>query len=211
MPPKSDSLPAETAGASKSAPVWSPPVSMDELTASVAETEPDTEADESPASYRATPHPRRRTGSVTGLLAVAALVAVGGVAFAIGHATGGGGTGSNSGGNGDPGQVVPNGSFVANGSFMPGDPGGRGTATITGTVVSVSADSITLKLSSGQTVTIAIGSSTTYHSQASASSSDVAAGDTVSIKTSGGGVAPGASPSAQAGNLTATDVTITSN
>jgi hypothetical protein len=210
MSPKPDPLAAETAGASESAPVWSPPVSMEDLTTSVAETGPYADTGESPASYRATYHPRRRAGSVTGLLAVAALVAVGGVAFAIGHATGGGGTGSNPSGDGNPGQVAPNGSFVPNGSFLPGGPG-RGSVSISGTVVSVSADSITLKLSTGETVTIAINSSTTYHSQTAVTSSDVTAGETVSVETSGGEVAPGASASGQTGNRTATDVTITSN
>jgi len=43
-----------------------------------------------------------------------------------------------------------------------------GTLTVTGTVVSVSADSITIQLASGSTETSATGSSTTYHTRSPA-------------------------------------------
>jgi hypothetical protein len=96
--------------------------------------------------------------------------------------------------------------------------GGFGAATVTGTVVSVARDSITVKLASGQTVTVATGSSTTYHNQTAGSGTDLAAGQTVQVQTSGGtnpGANASASPNASAGSgtqttRTATDVTITS-
>lgn len=153
--------------------------------------------------------PARRANSTTSLLVVAALVAFGGVGFAVGHVTGSGqtgtGTGTQSGLSG----------FGANASGAPGfgdRVGLGGTATMTGTVVSVSADSITLQLTSGSAVTIATGSSTTYHNQTSGSITDLAAGQTVQVQTSGGAnAAPNASasPGTQT-TRTATDVTITS-
>ena len=151
--------------------------------------------------------PTRRVGTTTSLFIVAALVAVGGVGFAAGHLTGSGQTGTQGG------------NFAAFRADASGAPGAAaradlsGTVTITGTVVSVSADSITLKLADGTTETIATGSSTTYHNQTAGSSSDLAAGQTVQVQTSGGAnAAPNASasPGTQT-TRTATDVTITSN
>ena len=151
--------------------------------------------------------PPRRSGSTTALLVVAALVAFGGVGFAIGHATGGQSSDTTQNGNFDPGQFP-------NASGLPGDGlrGGFGGGTVTGTVVSVSADSITVKLASGSTVTVATGASTTYHNQTAGSSADLSAGQTVQVQTAGGGAAPNASASPSTGNnRTATDVTITAN
>jgi hypothetical protein len=162
---------------------------------------------------------RARTSSATVLLAISALVALGGIGFAVGRATSTGQTGtgtSNGAANGNPGfgQLGPN------ASGFPGDFGGRslGASTMTGTVVSVSAGSITLRLADGQTVQVATGSSTTYHGQTSATGSDVAAGDTVIVQTTtstAAGSSPGtnagasADPAANAATRTATDVTIT--
>jgi hypothetical protein len=82
---------------------------------------------------------------------------------------------------------------------------------VTGTVVSVSGSSMTIQLTDGQTVQIAIGSSTTYHNQTAATSSNVAAGDSVQVQVSGGndGANAGASSAASSGTRTATDVTVT--
>ena len=59
---------------------------------------------------------------------------------------------------------------------------GAGGATIEGTVESVSAGTLTLKLASGQTIQIALSGTTTYHSQAAATSSDVQSGGTVLVR-----------------------------
>jgi hypothetical protein len=166
-------------------------------------------------------------------LALAALVAVGGVAFGVGRATapvaaaanGGLGTFRNGGGAG----------FRPDGSFDPNAPG-RGGAfalggglSIDGTVTSVSADALTLKLANGQNVTFSLDSSTSYHQATAGSASDVAVGDSVSVKVKGGGGrvfnqggqggnggnAPGASPAPGAsggpggGGLQASDITVT--
>jgi hypothetical protein len=189
-------------------PVWGP---ENELDAAEEVTFPDAAPAAAPAPVSKThvSTPARRGNSTSLLLVAAALIAVGGVGFAVGHATTNGQTATAQ--NGDVNGI--SGQFAAP-SGIPGggEPGGiGGAAAITGTVASVSADSITVQLASGATVTLATGSSTTYHNQTSGSSSDLAAGQTVQVQTSGG-AAPGANASASAGTpttRTATDVTIT--
>jgi hypothetical protein len=145
-------------------------------------------------------------------LLVGALVAVGGIGFATGRATSTGqtGTGSNTAlnGNGIPG--FPGGSFdPANFAGGQGADRALGAQSISGTVISVTADSVKVQLASGETMTIATTATTTYHGQTSASSADVATGDTVTVKTTGG-VGQGAAASAATTSVTATDVTVTS-
>jgi hypothetical protein len=159
----------------------------------------------------------RRANSVTVLLLVSSMIALAGVAFAAGRvtATGQSGTGQTTTGitgiNGANGQNgVPN--FGPGASGLPnfdlggggdggrdGGPGGLG-GTVTGTVASVTSTSITVQLANGQTETVAIGSSTTYHTQSVGTGSDVTQGSTVTIRTA-----------ASAGTTTArtaTDVTV---
>lgn len=164
--------------------------------------------------YGATPR-KRRSRSVPVLLWFAAVIAVAGLCFTVGRVSAPGQTTISSGQNG-----LVNGLPGANASGLPGLGGnaadGLGGAgfggSVTGTVVSVSDSSMTVQLADGQTVEVALGSSTTYHNQTSASSSDIAAGDTVQVQVSGGnGAGPNASASASAssGTRTATDVTVT--
>ena len=88
---------------------------------------------------------------------------------------------------------------------------------MSGTVLSSTADSITIQLADGQQVTLSTGSSTTYHSQTAASGSAVAVGASVIVKTSAGastGAIASAAASAGTGagtTRTATDITITGN
>ena len=85
---------------------------------------------------------------------------------------------------------------------------GAGGLSISGTVDSIGADSVTIKTSTGNTITVGLNSSTTYHQQADATSSDVTAGKTVILQLSGGGFGrgngnaggPNASPGTGAGN-----------
>ena len=218
MPTMQGSLPQP---ADAAAPVWQPePTAVAAVTplddVPVSDAVP---AEKPPAARRP---PARRANSVTVLLVVSAMVALGGVAFAVGRvtSTGQGGTGQTTvnGANGAPGaNGLP--AFGPNASGQPDDAFGRrdggfgGAATISGTVVSVTSSSITVQLANGQTVTVATGSSTTYHAQTAATSRDVTQGATVTVKTSGSGNLPnpgssaGASPGT-AGSLTATDVTI---
>jgi hypothetical protein len=173
----------------------SAPAALEAATASAA-----------PASKPVLKPKQRRSNSVTAMLAISALIAVGGVGFAVGRlassSTATTGTNTNGGFNGAP---------RADASGLPADGRGFGLAsTVSGTVVSVGTDSFTVKLASGQTVTIATGSSTTYHAQTAGSSTDLTAGSTVLVQTTGGDAAPGASASPGTSTTrTATDVTIT--
>jgi hypothetical protein len=159
-----------------------------------------------------------RISSVTVLLALATVVAVGGVCFAAGRATATGQTGTGSstlgGANGFPNGLTDglNG-FPVGGPDASGVPafngGGNGGAVgagvgvgVTGTVTGVTSSSITLKLADGSSVTLALASTTSYHSQAAATSSDVTTGSTVTVQVAG-------TPGAASGTGTATDVTIT--
>jgi len=153
------------------------------------------------------------------VLVGAAVMALAGVAFATGRLTAPAAAAANSAangaaGNGAAGNVArrARGSFDPNASFAPGQGGfggagaggagglGAGGAgglgagvNITGSVISVSATEIKVQLANGTTVNIPIDSSTAYHSQASATSSDVKTGTKVEIQVSGTGRVPTAS------------------
>jgi hypothetical protein len=145
---------------------------------------------------------RKRGGGVllvNLLLGVALVVAVGGVAFAVGRATAPAavaatGPGNGQFGNGNP-NFRPNASGAPGGGFVGGGNGGffgAGGLSVQGTVTAVTADSITIQLANGQSVTIPIDSQTTYHSQTAASAADVKAGSTVIVALEGGrGAFPG--------------------
>jgi hypothetical protein len=140
----------------------------------------------------APPAKRRSSGRwLNVVLAIAACIAIGGVAFAIGRGTASASTasGNNRGGfitNGNGNGQRPFGSFAPGGNggngFIRGGFGGGGGITLSGTVESVTADSITIKTANGQTVTIGTGASTTYHTQTPATASDVTTGKTVQVQ-----------------------------
>ncbi|MFI5225719.1 MAG: hypothetical protein ACHQ3P_03490, partial [Candidatus Limnocylindrales bacterium] len=119
--------------------------------------------------------------------------AVGGVAFAAGRvtapapavATRGGGffAGGGAGGTGGTGGTGANGG--AGGGALGGRFGG-GSVALSGTVTEVASDHITLQVTGGGTITIPIDSSTTYHSQAAASASDVTSGAKVLVQLAPG-------------------------
>lgn len=120
-------------------------------------------------------------------LALAVAVAIGGVAFAAGRMTAPAGFARL--GNGPNGRVF-SGDANGPGEVQGGGPndgqGGprafAGAASIEGTVTAMTADSMTIKTASGQDITIALDSTTTYHQQSSASSSDVKTGGTVIVR-----------------------------
>ncbi len=137
------------------------------------------------------PPARRRSGSsmlVNALLGFALVVAVGGVAFAAGRATAPASTGTGrfgaNGNGGFGGNFGPNASGAPNRGF--GGAAG-GAIAIQGKVTAVAGDSITIQLPSGQSVTIPTSDQTTYHSQTSASASDVTSGSDVIVQVAGGG------------------------
>jgi hypothetical protein len=131
----------------------------------------------------------RSSAALNVLLGLALVVAVGGVAFAVGRVTApaaAAGTGAGRGlanGNGN-GQFLqgPN----ASGAPGRGGLGQAGGLSIQGTVEAVSATSLTLKTASGQTIEIALTPSTTYHERTAASATDVTTGSTVVVQLEGG-------------------------
>jgi hypothetical protein len=136
---------------------------------------------------------RSRSGGsgmlVNVLLGIAVVIAVGGVAFAVGRATAPTTAAAATNGRfGNGGFAGPNASGAPGGGFVgPGGFGGvNGGLSIEGTVTAISADSITVKLASGQTVTIPIDAQTTYHQRASATAADVTSGSTVIVQLQGG-------------------------
>ena len=158
-----------------------------------------------PAPSPAAP-PRRRSGRLLDLaLAGAALVAIGGVAFAVGRATA-------------PAQAVgfaPGGAIVrTDGSFDPGKgPGARfalgGGLTIDGTVTAIDADSITVKTADGQERAFDLDGSTAYRQATDIAASDVSVGDDVSVKVSPDGPISAPQASGDTPPMRASDVTVT--
>jgi hypothetical protein len=125
------------------------------------------------------------------VLILAAAVAIGGVAFAVGRGTApvsaatGAGRGGIAGGAGFPRGSSAPGANGGNG-FGRGGFGGAGL-TVEGTVVSTTGDTLTIKTAAGQTIEVTTGASTTYHTQTAASASDVQAGKTVQVQLEFGG------------------------
>jgi hypothetical protein len=140
--------------------------------------------------------PRRRSSSswLNIVLVLAAIVAVGGVAFAVGRNTapvsaaaafpGAGGLG---------GGAFPRGSFAPGQSGVPGGAGnggflgGRGGFNLSGTVDSVTGDTLTITTADGQTLEFSLGPDTTYDAKTPAVASDVKVGSKVEVQ-----LAPGA-------------------
>lgn len=156
----------------------------------------------------------RKRGVVDVVLVVAAIFAVGGVGFAMGRATAPASVAVGAGGGRFPGQFPNasgqpgNGGQAGNGGQFgnggQGGPGGLfgaggGGITISGEVTAVTADQLTLKLASGQTIQIGLNGSTAYHSQAPATAADVTTGSTVQVQVGRGGGQNGGGQG-QAGN-----------
>jgi hypothetical protein len=162
------------------------------------------------------PKPRKQDRATLALLAVAGLIAMGGVGFAVGRSTAPAGTPTGNGNGAFPGGGRGAfGSFVPGGSFNPGGGAFRiGGAGITGTVESIDSGSMTVKLADGSTVTILLTGTTTYHSETAATAGDVQTGTTVRVQVTTG-AQPGGSPAAGSSTrpgsrtLTAGDVLIT--
>jgi hypothetical protein len=149
------------------------------------------------------------------LLLLAGAIAVGGLAFAGGRLTApAAATTSRTG----AGQFQGNGQgFPANGQGFAGRGDGFGGISLSGTVSAVSADSITLELASGTSITIPLDGKTAYHTATVATAGAVTVGSQVRVTPGGGTANPGASldPNASPGPGTgaisfgaATDVTV---
>jgi len=150
------------------------------------------------------------------LLVLAGAIAVGGVAFAAGRLTAPAATASTAGSG--IGQFRGDGQLPGNGRGFPGRGNGFGGITLGGTVTAITADSVTLDLASGTSITIPLDGSTAYHTATPATADAVTVGSEVSI-TPGARVAnpnasldPNASPGPGGGGISfgaATDVTVT--
>jgi hypothetical protein len=145
---------------------------------------------------------QRRNRWLDVALGAAAVVAVAGIAFAAGRLTA------------PTGRVADfgNGNF-GNGNFPGASPapgqtpgsgfgGGFGGAlSLQGSIIEVTADHVTLKLASGQTVQVPLDGSTAYHREAAAIASDLQTGAQVLIRfqastAGGGGIRTGQLPAA---------------
>lgn len=156
--------------------------------------------------------PQRSSGRGTTILfAVAAAIAIAGVAFAGGRLTAPAAAATTGRQFGNGQFQGGNGAFPGNGGAFRGGVGGFG---ITGRVEAMGSDGVTLKLVSGQTVTIPIDTKTTYHATVGAAASDVTVGSTVRVTAERAGF-PGASGAPTASGApgitfgTATDITVT--
>lgn len=166
--------------------------------------------------------PAKQDRTTIALLLVAALVAVGGIGFALGHITapsaaaaanpsGRGGFGRGAFPSLAPGQTFDISQFgggLGRGSL------GSVASGVTGTVQSVSPTSITIQEASGTSVTIDISGNTTYHAAAAASASDVKVGTSVTVQIDTTALAsqtpnPSATGALGGRTLTAKDVLIT--
>jgi len=188
-------------------------------------TEPDTGATEVSSPSKPSGRPPKQDRKTVILLFVAALIAVGGIGFALGHVTAPGTTGAANpsggpGGFGGLGQggipsLAPGQTF--NSSQFGGAPGngagiaGGVTGGVSGTVQSISGSTMTIQEADGTLVKVDLSGSTTYHGETSASSGDVKVGTSVTVQIDTTALASESpNPSASGSRtLTAKDVLIT--
>ena len=150
------------------------------------------------------------------VLGLAAVVAVGGIAFAIGRNTAPAATGGDARGGNFPGGNFPGRRNFPGGSFAPDASGGLGGAfgrgggfNLSGTVQSITGDTLTIKTANGQTLEFSLGADTTYASKTPATAADVKAGSKVEVQLrAGGNGQPQASAAASGPIGTAGSVTI---
>jgi hypothetical protein len=141
-----------------------------------------------PTVAAAVAKPQSRKGASAGTMAfvAAVVVAAAGLGFAGGRLTA---PATTTRGNGQFGNV-PGGSFSPNASGGANRGGfglGGGNVSITGQVTAISNGSITIQTSNGQSVTLQVPATVTYHAQASAAPTDVAVGTNVQVSVSRGG------------------------
>jgi hypothetical protein len=164
--------------------------------------------------------PRASGRFLNAILAIALVVAIGGVAFAVGRTTAP--TAAATGGRGNFGAgnfPGPGASLAPDASGAPGGfPGGGqsglgglgGGLTLSGTVQSVTADTITIETQAGQTVELSLDPETTYHRKTDGVAADVATGSTVEVQLdfAGGLGRPTASADTSGPVGTASSVTV---
>lgn len=154
--------------------------------------------------------PRRKSSAawLNVVLVLAAIVAVGGVAFAVGRSTAPVAAAGLRGGGNFAGGNFPRGSFAPGQSGAPGG-GSGGGFNLSGTVQSVTGDTLTITTANGQTLEFTLGSDTTYGTKTTATASDVKAGSKVEVQLDfGAGGQPTASTAASGPIGTARSVTV---
>ena len=164
--------------------------------------------------------PRSSGRFLNAILAIALAVAIGGVAFAVGRTTAPAAAATGNRGNfgaGNflgPGANLAPGASVAPGGFIGGGQGGPGSLggglTVSGTVQSVTGDTLTIETTAGQTVELSLGPDTTYHRKTDGAAADVATGSTVEVQLdfAGGLGRPTASADTSGPVGTASSVTV---
>ena len=169
-----------------------------------------------PASVALAPKKANQGRVATGtiVLVVAGFVAAAGIGFAGGRATAPAATTGGRNFPGANGQGFPTASGgVPNGGAF-GALGGGSTA-VDGTVTAVGTGTITIQTTGGQSVTITVPSTATYHGQTAAQAADVAVGSKVAVAINRTGFgrpdasgAPGGAASPGTITITATDITL---
>jgi hypothetical protein len=172
--------------------------------------------------------PKKQDRTTLALLFIAAFVAVGGIGFAFGHLTAPSATAAATAASGGrvgfgggralpslaPGQTFDTSQFGGGNGGLGGRGLGGVSGGVSGTVQSISANGITVQLANGTTQTIDISGTTTYHSAAAASSTDIKVGTSVTVQIDTAALAsqtpnPSASGALSGRTLTAKDVLIT--
>jgi hypothetical protein len=175
---------------------------------------PDLRPDREPVAIGGV-QPRSRSNRILNLaLAAAVVVAIGGVAFAVGRGTAPvAATDLGAGGPRFGNGAFPNASGAPNGGGF--GVGGAAGLSVEGTVTAVDADSVMIETAAGQTIELSIDAGTEYHQQEAADASDVTAGSTVIVRTDGfagrgqGGPGSSAPPSSATGpGATAIEITV---
>ncbi len=164
--------------------------------------------------------PRARVTLTSILLAAAAVVAVAGIAFAVGRVTApsasanqpGFGRAFNGANGGTGGGAFPGAGNGGGGGGLFG--GTSGGIELRGTVTAVNGDTLTIQLANGRTIQVQTSGSTTYHTQASGSASDVTNGKSVVVQVDGAGglrglLGQGGTGSTGSVTVPATDITVT--
>lgn len=164
----------------------------------------------------ATPKPKSRVPAGTVAFVAALLVASAGLGFAGGRVTAPTAAARTFGN----GNGFPTASGGAGGVGRNGGLGGfaTGATSVTGQVTAIANGSITIQTSAGQSVTVEVPSTVTYHAQAAATSTDVGVGAQVQLTVNrptgfrgpdASGAPAASTPTGNGGfNLTATDILV---
>jgi len=157
---------------------------------------------------------KKQDRTTLALLLVAALVAVGGVGFALGHVTAN--TASPAAANARPSGRFNLPSLAPGQTFDLSQFGGAGrvggAANLSGTVQAINGSTLTLQEANGTTVTIDLSGTTTYHGETPATQSQINVGTGVTVQLDTGASASGVPTSPRpsgAQTLTAKAVLIT--